>query len=265
MSFRAKGKGKGKKKKKGEEDEGPIPRRLLPKLRICAVEELLSAVEDSVSLAGKQCYVVDNETFDGTHLFQFRDTIHFDLNNQVRRAAICSPISPPPHAPPYAAAADWFPCASWSPSLPPFCAQVHLEDESMRVKVLFAVKDGKPLLIDRKKSKHDIIKLFDSVRPGLLEQLLDGSILLPENHLPLITVDDEKSFKVTRDNFTVTPGFQVIITSQSNEPEQFFIDRCTMLQVTPSEKPKTHALVTDSKNPAGLEIKKRRGKGKGKR
>eukprot|EP00163_Fabomonas_tropica_P022900 TRINITY_DN4009_c0_g1_i1.p1 TRINITY_DN4009_c0_g1~~TRINITY_DN4009_c0_g1_i1.p1 ORF type:complete len:162 (-),score=22.33 TRINITY_DN4009_c0_g1_i1:1-486(-) len=137
------------------------------------------------------------------------------------------------------------------------------DPDTIRVKLTLAIARGIPLLIDLKKSQENLTKFFAVVEDGLFEKILNFSIL--DEYKTLYRAEDAEHLDLPENEFVLKPGFQVIITTQVENPPAILLDNCAVISLPPYRTTRPPAMLTDLKNPAGLEKKgKRKGKGKGK-
>merc|ERR1711971_1553424 len=97
-----------------------------------------------------------------------------------------------------------------------------LEPGKIRLALLGALRYGKPFLFDMSPGAdlYDSLKdSMDVALPGLLDMVLDKSILKEENIEKLLKDDDPNEYNIH--DFSLTDGFRFIVLTDGPTPTKF--------------------------------------------
>jgi hypothetical protein len=217
------GKGKSKGKRRGEKEEWkPTPNRPIVKARIVPLEQMASAVADSVSELRKYTLVLDDPEFTATTFWRFRDTVHLDVINPV-------------HVDPEAIRVKILLALRDGKVL--FIDMKKIEENL--VKLFDTVQEG----------------LFQAMFT------VGGEWYTQQYYRALVLPEDKETLDIEAHGFTARPGFGLVVALISDNPPAVLIDNFAVVRVV-GEGRKPPTILTDTKNPAGLEIKKKKKKKK---
>ncbi|XP_001183758.2 putative IQ motif and ankyrin repeat domain-containing protein [Strongylocentrotus purpuratus] len=108
----------------------------------------------------------------------------------------------------------------------------HMEPEVIRSAVLGAVRYGKPFVLDFLEVNmfETCVSRFDEVQPGLLEDILNKSILEKEKYLYLVRESDGEEYNKNKFMQSRTQNFKMFLVSK-NELDDEIMDRFYVLRV----------------------------------
>ncbi len=143
--------------------------------------------------------------------------------------------------------------------------QVHIDPESIRVKILLALRDGRPLVIDCKGIEENLVKLFDTVQQGLFLAMatVGGPWYTTKDYVNLIVPDDLEVLGISNNGtFEAKEGFSLLIILRSVNPAAVLLDNFAVVKVCYDVFKKPLPPYTDLRNPPGLEVNKKKKKPK---
>lgn len=108
-----------------------------------------------------------------------------------------------------------------------------MEPEKIRMSVLGAVRYGKPLVIDMMEVDmfHAVERRFDDVMEGLLNMIMDKSIMQEEVYLKLLRENDPPEYHKNKFNDLRTANFKLYIITKNKFPAEELLERTYPIRV----------------------------------
>ncbi|XP_060605886.1 IQ motif and ankyrin repeat domain-containing protein 1-like [Ruditapes philippinarum] len=108
-----------------------------------------------------------------------------------------------------------------------------MEPEKVRMSVLGAIRYGKPLIIDMMEVDmfHAVERRFDEVTPGLLNAIMDKSIMQEQEYLKLVKETDPPEYHKNKFNDLRTANFKLFIITKNKFPVEDLLDRTYPIRV----------------------------------
>lgn len=110
---------------------------------------------------------------------------------------------------------------------------IQMEPEKIRMSVLGSVRFGKPCVIDMMEVDmfHAVETRFDEVSVGLLNMMMDKSIMREENYLKLVREGDPPDYQKNKFQDLRTCNFKVYIITKNTMPPENLIDRTYPIRI----------------------------------
>lgn len=108
-----------------------------------------------------------------------------------------------------------------------------MEPDKVRMSLLGAIRYGKPLVIDMMEVDmfHAVDRRFSEVLEGLMDMIMDKSIMQEENYLKLLKEGDPSEYHKNKFNPLRTVSFKLYIITKNTLPPEELIERTYPIRV----------------------------------
>ncbi|XP_062593773.1 IQ motif and ankyrin repeat domain-containing protein 1-like [Saccostrea cucullata] len=108
-----------------------------------------------------------------------------------------------------------------------------MEPNKVRLSLLGAIRFGKPLVIDMMEVDmfHVVSDRFDEIEKGLMDKIMDKSIMQEENYLKLIKEGDGPEYDKNKFTTFRTQNFKLWIVTKNPYPPESLIDSCYAIRI----------------------------------
>lgn len=108
-----------------------------------------------------------------------------------------------------------------------------MEPDKVRMSLLGAIRYGKPLVIDMMEVDmfHAVDRRFSEVLEGLMDMIMDKSIMQEENYLKLLKEGDPSEYHKNKFNPLRTASFKLYIITKNTLPPEELIERTYPIRV----------------------------------
>lgn len=108
-----------------------------------------------------------------------------------------------------------------------------MEPNKVRLSLLGAIRFGKPLVLDMMEVDmfNTVSDRFDEIGKGLMDQIMDKSIMQEENYLKLIKEGDGPDYEKNKFTSYRTQNFKFWIITKNPYPPEYLLDRCYTIRI----------------------------------
>ncbi|XP_061168041.1 IQ motif and ankyrin repeat domain-containing protein 1-like [Saccostrea echinata] len=108
-----------------------------------------------------------------------------------------------------------------------------MEPNKVRLSLLGAIRFGKPLVIDMMEVDmfHAVSDRFDEIQKGLMDKIMDKSIMQEENYLSLVKEGDGPEYDKNKFTAFRTQNFKLWIVTKNPYPPEYLIDSCYAIRI----------------------------------
>nr|XP_022312740.1 putative IQ motif and ankyrin repeat domain-containing protein [Crassostrea virginica] len=108
-----------------------------------------------------------------------------------------------------------------------------MEPNTVRLSLLGAIRFGKPLVLDMMEVDmfHTVSDRFDEIEKGLMDKIMDKSIMQEENYLKLIKEGDGPDYEKNKFTSYRTQNFKFWIITKNPYPPEYLLERCYTIRI----------------------------------
>ncbi|XP_048763546.2 IQ motif and ankyrin repeat domain-containing protein 1-like isoform X2 [Ostrea edulis] len=108
-----------------------------------------------------------------------------------------------------------------------------MEANKIRLSLLGAIRFGKPLVLDMMEVDmfHTVSDRFDEIDKGLMDKIMDKSIMQEENYLKLLKAGDGPEYEKNKFSLFRTQNFKFWIITKNPYPPDYLLDTCYTIRI----------------------------------